>query len=159
MDGTIRITALACAILATSSCTASHAKDRYQTADATIAEYRDETKRLTLAPGWHWPTDLSKDFPSQAEDRKQILYEVNRGRVGASLYWHCSWARTLLSSDSSKHEEARAQVKLIRESALFKWGLAGKEKSYWERLLGELDNGATDEYKKMIDTNCPGSSA
>lgn len=123
-------------------------------ANQAKAEYVDESRRLILAPGWRWPE--APQYESKASDGRKINYGVNAGRVDASWYWHCSWARTYFAAESSRDREtALKEVLRLKESSFYRYGLTLEDQSARDNLLALAESGDPEQLKAIIDWNCP----
>ncbi|WP_432831353.1 hypothetical protein [Dactylosporangium sp. CA-092794] len=126
---------------------------RYGPGKRAVSEYREESERLQLAPGWHWPAPPS--YPDIV-DGHPMKHEINMGRVDAAWFWHCTWARTYLAAtDPSARDAALAEVMKLRQSAYYRWGLDALERGWRDKVLDEVSSGDTKSFRQIIGLNCP----
>lgn len=139
------------------ACSATPDDSRYMEASDAAREYLDESKLLELAPGWSWPANRS--YRERDEKGDPIFYEVNLGRVDAAWYWHCSWGRSFLAAaNPAEREMALAKVLELRESAFYRWGLEETERVRRDKVLQDVAAGSTDQFRQIIELNCPNAS-
>ncbi|MEV6343821.1 hypothetical protein [Actinoplanes sp. NPDC051851] len=115
------------------------------------AEYRDEARGLTLAPGWDWPADL--DYPDKV-DGDDIAYEKNTGRIDAGLYWYCSWALTYVEADTdADRTTALRQVLRLRETKYYQIGVATDNIPMFDAALDSAGDDDT-KLRRLIGITC-----
>ncbi|MDI6106030.1 hypothetical protein QLQ12_46445 [Actinoplanes sp. NEAU-A12] len=144
------------AALVTAGCQASPTPDEAQwiSAEQATLEYKDEARKLALAPGWEWPQ--GRQYESHASDGNEINYGVNTGRVDAAWYWHCTWARNYFSATSTAERGAAfQQVLRLKESAFYHYGLVSEDKGPRDRVLALAESGETEQLRDTIEANCP----
>ncbi|MDI1459544.1 hypothetical protein QEZ54_01055 [Catellatospora sp. KI3] len=117
----------------------------------------DEAESLELAPGWRWPE--TPVYEPRAADGKKINYGVNTGRVDASWYWHCSWARTYFAAETlQERDTALKEVLRLRGSAFYRYGLLPEDQSARDKVLALAESGDLKQLRVVIDLNCPSES-
>jgi hypothetical protein len=141
-------------LVASGACDGSRVTAQYGSAQDAANEYRDEARRLQLAPGWTWPADPA--YAERTEDGALQMYETNLGRVDAAWYWHCSWGRTFFSAlDPAEQQLALKEVLALRESAFYRWGLDELGRIQRNQVLDSASEGRIEELRQIIELNCP----
>ncbi|MGH4029427.1 hypothetical protein ACQB60_10890 [Actinomycetota bacterium Odt1-20B] len=130
------------------------------TAKQTIAEYRHETSKLTLAPGWKWAPGSTFFKEKSEEDGAPIVYERGSGVSRAGGYWYCSWISRVVSSDLTEEQRSAALKKAlgVRKTGYFKQAHPSTKSSIND-ALDKAELGDVSEVQQDFDLNCPSKSA
>jgi hypothetical protein len=144
------------------SCTSSgSASDRDAlTAAQTRAEYWQEAKTLTLAPGWKWPADSPQAtgiLDNDPGDGGRNVYERGFGRAWADDYWFCSWKGHLVSADLSdtERDQALTEAEKIRNTHRYRNGSEPAARAADDRILKKARLGDYSEMREDVRLNCP----
>lgn len=148
---TTSVLLLALPVLLTACTTGEEREERHHlTAAEAAAQFREEARTLTLAPGWEWP---EKEYTDE-EDGTPHTYGAHMGRVDAGLFWYCTWADRALSPDLSEEERADAAETLLefRDTAAYTKGVVKEDRQIYDSIL---DKAALGDYSELQASHGP----
>jgi predicted small secreted protein len=125
----------------------------------TIAEFVEESGRLTLAPGWRW--DPSPKVDTTGPDGRPMMYQKGFGRTKADWYWFCSWGQQALapSATDADRTAAMAELKKIRGLFYYNTALLPPDRATFDAELKKAELGDLSTLRTDIQLNCPARSA
>jgi hypothetical protein len=123
----------------------------------TTLEYRGEAAKLTLAPGWRWP---SNPIASKAPDHRGMMYERGFGIQAADHYWYCSWASRAVDMRLAPSVRRRAVTVAVslEDTYYFKRALAPDSRPFVSAFLARAKKGQLAGLKRDVVLNCPRTS-
>ena len=122
----------------------------------TTAEYQAEAAKLTLAPGWRWP---SAPIASKAPDGRGMMYQQGFGTQAADHYWYCSWASRAFDTQiaAAARRQAIARAASVRNTYYFKSALAPDSRPFMDNFLTRAEAGHLAGLRRDVALNCPRS--
>jgi hypothetical protein len=119
-----------------------------------LAEYRAEAKRLTLAPGWNWPTKPSWLSGSGIRGSR-VGYASGYGTMQADFRWFCSWASQAASPKQSAHAQRRAFDQLARLPRTHYYQLLiPDERAIMDARIARAKVGRSSGLRFFVEMNC-----
>lgn len=130
-----------------------------QTPEQTRAQYWDEAKKLSLAPGWKWPPRTPKGvgiLDRDPDDGAGNSYSPGFGRSWANDYWFCSWQDRLVNQELNKQERQTAlkMAKKIRQTHRYKNATDDLGRQQYDAMLQNADLGDLSEIRADFKASC-----
>ena len=124
-----------------------------------LVEYRAESKRLRLAPGWDWPPRIS--IATTGPDGDPMLYELGYGRMAADQHWLCSWKHRFVSTPRRSASRAEAYERLLGVRRLFYYreALAPLDRRLLDKQLVKARHRDVRGFERDVVQNCPRDQA
>ena len=130
-----------------------------QTPQQTRAQYWDEAKRLSLAPGWEWPPRAPEGvqiLDNDPDDGAGNSYSPGYGRSWANDYWFCSWQDRLLTQGLAEKElqTALKMAKKIRQTHRYKNSVDDDGRRRYDEMLRNAGLGDLSDIRSDFNASC-----